>query len=217
MAQNPLNRHDPMLSYRDFRPDRARHLTVVDDRTYRRTCSEISPWSVIPGWKLPTALHDIMHVVFLGTARDLKPSLLAEFVDHGCLGDDATTLNYRLRAFSIEMHKAFRAEGNLFCVMLNGVHMRHGRLIKLNCVYLAIHLRISVRKILFTVRNTGLDNRGASFPALATAFKASHIKMTILWYLRQRSVEFATETEVPSLQLFFACQVVNGACVNEII
>ena len=131
MVQNPLNRHDPMLSYRDFRPDRARHLTVVDDRTYRRTCSEISPWSVIPGWKLPTALHDIMHVVFLGTARDLKPSLLAEFVDHGCLGDDATTLNYRLRAFSIEMHKAFRAEGNLFCVMLNGVHMRHGRLIKL--------------------------------------------------------------------------------------
>ena len=120
-----------MLSYRDFRPDRARHLTVVDDRTYRRTCSEISPWSVIPGWKLPTALHDIMHVVFLGTARDLIPSLLAEFVDHGCLGDDATTLNYRLRAFSIEMHKAFRAEGNLFCVMLNGVHMRHGRLIKL--------------------------------------------------------------------------------------
>lgn len=114
MAQNPVYRHDPLLSYQDFRPGQVRHLTVIDDATYRRTCRELSPWSAIPGWTLPTCLHDLMHVVYLGTARDLIPSLLGDFLDHGVLGDTSTTpVNTLLRSFSIDMHKVFRQERTL--------------------------------------------------------------------------------------------------------
>jgi len=117
MAQNPLNKHDPEMSYQDFRADSARHLTTIDDETYRRTCSNVSPWAAVPGWKLETCLHDLMHVLYLGTARDLIASLLADFVEFGCLGDESEPLHSRLRRFSIDMHQAFRAEKiNSFCL-----------------------------------------------------------------------------------------------------
>jgi len=115
-AQNPVYRHDPEMSYQDFRPDSARHLTTIDHGTYMRTCANVSPWHQVPGWKLETCLHDIMHVVFLGTARDLVGSLLADFLEYGVLGDAGESVNTKLRKFSLDMHKAFKTERKLgFC------------------------------------------------------------------------------------------------------
>ena len=116
-AQHPVYRHEPEMSYMNFDPDSARHLTAIDHETYVRTCSTVSPWHVVPGWTLGTALHDLMHVVFLGTARDLIPSLLADFLEHGVLGPVNEPVNQRLRKFSLEMHAAFRTERiRTFCL-----------------------------------------------------------------------------------------------------
>lgn len=112
-AQNPLYRHDPEMSYHNFSPDSARHLTTIDHETYMRTCDNVSPWHQVPGWRLDTCLHDLMHVVFLGTARDLISSLLADFLEHGVLGDVGEPINTRLRKFSLDMHKAFKSEESL--------------------------------------------------------------------------------------------------------
>lgn len=78
-----------------------------------RTCDNVSPWHQVPGWRLDTCLHDLMHVVFLGTARDLISSLLADFLEHGVLGDVGEPINTRLRKFSLDMHKAFKSEKSL--------------------------------------------------------------------------------------------------------
>jgi len=83
---------------------------MIDDGTYRRTAKVISPYHVIPGWTLGTCLRDLLHVVYLGTAKDLIPSLLADWLDHGLLGDHGMSTGDRLRSFSLEMHKVFNSE-----------------------------------------------------------------------------------------------------------
>lgn len=62
-------------------------------------------------------------------------------------------------------------------------------------------LRISVRKLFFTERNTGLIDP-SSYPVLGSAFKAAHIKM-IMWFMTIKAVEFAETTGVPHLNLHF--------------
>lgn len=53
--------------------------------------------------------------------------------------------------------------------------------------------RISVRKLSFTARNTGLDSN-SEYPELSTAWKAAHIKV-VLWFLCLKAVEFANATK----------------------
>ena len=111
MSQNRKHKNsDPAMWYDDFRDSSPRHLTTVDDQTYRRTCKTISPYSCIPGWTLGTTLRDIMHIVYLGTAQDLIPSLLADWISHDILGEPGQSVNERLRAFSLEMHQVFKQE-----------------------------------------------------------------------------------------------------------
>ena len=50
------------------------NLAGHDD--YLRCDSQLSPWRWVDGWHLSTAFHDPMHVMFLGTCRDLYGSCL---------------------------------------------------------------------------------------------------------------------------------------------
>lgn len=110
LSQRRTKHAEQDMLYVDFRDSCPRHLTVIDDATYRQTCKTLSPYACIPGWTLGTCLRDLLHVVFLGTAKDLVPSLLADWLDHGLLGDPTTALDSRLRSFSLEMHQVFRRE-----------------------------------------------------------------------------------------------------------
>lgn len=105
MAENCTKRSNPSMWYFDFRNDRPRHLTYITDRTYRSTTLELSPWTQVDGWTLGTCLHDWMHSVYLGTARDLLPSLLQDWLDLGLLGDNTISLHRRLRRFPFECNK----------------------------------------------------------------------------------------------------------------
>lgn len=123
LSQRRTKRSDPQMWFFDFRETSPRHLTTIDDATYRQTCKTLSPYHIIPGWSLGTCLRDILHVVFLGTAKDLLPSLLADWLDNGLLGEPLMSIDDRLRAFSLEMHATFRRERSLmqnfaiFCVV----------------------------------------------------------------------------------------------------
>lgn len=112
-AQNPVYRHEPEMSYKDFRVPSARRMTYMTHEDYMATCAVASPWSVVQGWPLGTCTWDVMHVVLLGTGQDLIGSLLADWAERGCLGDCSEPLNKRLRTFSLEMHRAFRSKGFL--------------------------------------------------------------------------------------------------------
>lgn len=110
MAQRRTKNSDHNMWFCDFRPSSARHLTEIDHATYIRTCKSISPYAVIPGWTLGTCLRDFLHVVYLGTAKDIIPSLLADWLDAGLLGGPPQTVDDRLRSFSLEMHGVFQRE-----------------------------------------------------------------------------------------------------------
>ena len=110
VAQKCAKSGNPDMRYDDFRLDRQRHLTRIDDATYRRTTSTISPYHVIPGWNLGSCLHDILHILYLGTARDLISCLLATWLDHGLLGGPHMSLADKLRQLSLEMHAEFRRQ-----------------------------------------------------------------------------------------------------------
>ena len=103
---------DDRMCYKDFRLESPRWLTRINHDTYMRTTPPraISPWHIIPGWSLESCLHDIMHVVYLGTGRDLVASLLGDFLECGVLGPPHLSVDHRLRLFSIEMNKFFKSE-----------------------------------------------------------------------------------------------------------
>lgn len=109
MACKPTGKNaDPHMNYQDFR-DGPRQQTFLNDATYRRTASIISPWHKVPGWSLHTCCHDLLHVVYLGTAKDMIGSLLADWLEHDLL--EGRTVDDKLKRFSIEMHANLRAEG----------------------------------------------------------------------------------------------------------
>ena len=49
-------------------------------------------------------------MVYLGTAKDLVPSILADWLDHNLLGGPRMNLDHKLRCFSLEMFKVFHDE-----------------------------------------------------------------------------------------------------------
>ena len=112
MAAKVSKNTDPRMTYKDFRPNLPRYLTRINHATYMRTtpAAFLSPWRVLQGWSLESCLHDMMHVVYLGTARDLIPSLLGDFLECGVLGSSDLSVDYRLKRFSIEMNRFFTKE-----------------------------------------------------------------------------------------------------------
>ena len=171
------------LMYCDFNRDAARRLTRISNDEYGSTCREISPWSHLEGWTVRSATHDLMHTLYLGIGRDLVPSLLADWVDLKLLG--AGGPETQLATLSREMRLKFKQEQRLgnFGVVL----MFPFPLLALN------RLRISVRKMSFTVKNTRLNKK---YPELSRGWKASHVKM-VLWFMSKKAVELASTNSEP--------------------
>ena len=83
---------------------------------------QTSPWSVVEGWHFKTAFHDPMHMIFLGTCRDLYPSSMGYWMRNGFFGTGS--LGQRLFQFSKEMKEACHHEGCLAAysnMIFNGV------------------------------------------------------------------------------------------------
>ena len=53
---------------------------------------------MVDGWHVGSAFHDPMHVVFLGTCRDLYPSSMGYWMRNGFFGEGS--LNDKLQLFS---------------------------------------------------------------------------------------------------------------------
>lgn len=73
--------------------------------------SPLSPWRNVDGWDLSTCYHDPMHVLFLGTCRDLYGSALGYWLRNGFYGEGS--MNEKLRAFSCDLKEHSRAAGSL--------------------------------------------------------------------------------------------------------
>ena len=94
------------MCYYDFNVDAPYSMTEISHATYVGTEPVVSAWVAMPGWALKTCMHDLLHTVFLGFARDLIGNLLADFLDHNMLGPG--NLEEKLERFSFEMNAEFR-------------------------------------------------------------------------------------------------------------
>lgn len=81
MSQNPTAKSMREMWFFDFREDSPRYLTYISDSTYRSTATTISPWAGVQGWSLRSCFFDLLHILYLGVARDLVANLLADFID----------------------------------------------------------------------------------------------------------------------------------------
>lgn len=68
----------------------------------------LSPWHVIDGWNLGVCFHDPMHVMYLGTCRDLYASALGFWVFNGFFG--VGSVAEKLRTFSYDLKEESRRQ-----------------------------------------------------------------------------------------------------------
>ena len=90
---------DPM-NYKNFSSRKAYDLTTINHDGYvHLDSSSLTPWLSVAGFNMETMMWDVLHNLYLGTARDFIASALKTLVLHGCynfLGetDMDTVLSY---------------------------------------------------------------------------------------------------------------------------
>ena len=113
MAPGKTKQTPACLSYHDFSPEATHRSTRITHDMYMAWMADSlvrrTPWAQFTGWHLDTTLLDWMHVVHLGTARDVCGSGLCTMVDDGLFGrgDSGTAL----RVFSIEFRAWMHRRG----------------------------------------------------------------------------------------------------------
>ena len=69
------SRPDPM-TYKNTARDAPYATTCKDHSEYVRTARHLSPWCAVPGFQFETMSFDMMHLVYLGIAKNHIPSCL---------------------------------------------------------------------------------------------------------------------------------------------
>lgn len=75
----------PAMNYKNFGSSEAWSLTSIDHHGYLHLHKEtLTPWLAVEGFTMDTMMWDLLHNIFLGTARDLVASGLHTLVTHKC-------------------------------------------------------------------------------------------------------------------------------------
>ena len=109
------NSHDAM-SYKNMAPVPPYARTQITHFEYVQSSTKLSPWMSIPGFSLETVSYDLLHVIYLGTARDHVPSMLLYMKLRGFAYEAGETAELYLKRISIEMRADCKAQGPLGAV-----------------------------------------------------------------------------------------------------
>ena len=83
------------------------HMRCSGNADYLRFTRPLSPWTCLQGWHLGCCFHDPMHVLFLGTCRDLYGSALGYWLRNDYYGEGSMAA--KLRQFSYDLKSQSRA------------------------------------------------------------------------------------------------------------
>ena len=64
------------MTYKNFSNDAPYTSTCKDHSTYLRTARRVTPWAQVEGFQFQHLSYDVMHLIFLGVARNHVPSAL---------------------------------------------------------------------------------------------------------------------------------------------
>lgn len=100
--QNFSARPHPM-TYKNTARDAPYVATFKNHDIYLRQAKRISPWSKVPGWSFDTLPYDMMHLVFLGIAKNHVPSCLKILKLWGYYYEEGESDDMFLKKVSYEM------------------------------------------------------------------------------------------------------------------
>ena len=106
-----MKESEPLLCFKDFREAAVHRMTEISNEDYIRCTRPLSPWAQVSGWNLYNNFRDFMHLVYLGTARDLIASDIKLLLLNRCLGQQREPADQKLWRLSEDMHRQCRNAG----------------------------------------------------------------------------------------------------------
>ena len=106
------NEENP-LSFKNMSPMAPYVTTCIGHAEYLARDPVTSPWCCVAGFQLETCTYDVMHLVFLGTARDHIPSCLKLMQHLGYCFQPGESDDMFLKRISIEMRTTCKQRGLL--------------------------------------------------------------------------------------------------------
>ena len=196
LAQRHSKNCNPALLFTDFSDAAAHLMTSISHSDYVRTHEPLTPWLNMPGFCIQTSFFDVMHCIWLGTAKDLYASALGFWHRSNCLVGN--NLSECLQNFSQRMKAAFKAQKMLCWICIFSV----------TCVWIWVFPPVGVQPFEDVPENGNLypeqhwigEERASEYPELGSTFKASSIKCAA-WYFAKGAEEIATASPEPSVEL----------------
>ena len=109
LAERPNKHGDPAMTFKNFFPGAAHLMTGFTHEEYLEFSTYPSPWQNMAGFHVNTCFRDPMHVIYLGTAKDLLASCLGLWCRHGHV--PGSNLSEQLRWVSAKQKSDCKAAG----------------------------------------------------------------------------------------------------------
>ena len=113
MAIQPMDSTQHPMTYKNTARDAPYAATCKDHDEYLRTARQQSPWCAVPGFQIETASFDMMHLVYLGIAKNHVPSCLKILKLYGYHYDAGESDEMFLKRVSIEMKQDCKEQKHL--------------------------------------------------------------------------------------------------------
>lgn len=110
-AIQPMTSAPHPMTYKNM-ADNAPYVTTCKDHgEYLRTARRITPWIAVEGFQFETISFDVMHLIFLGVARNHVPSVLKLLKTFGYHYSPAESDEKFLQRVSLEMKQDCKDHG----------------------------------------------------------------------------------------------------------
>ena len=179
--------------------------TCKNHDDYVRTARRLTPWLAVEGFQFERITFDMMHLVFLGVARNHVPSVLKILKLFGFHYEEGESDEKFLQRVSMEMKQDCKDHGLLRTVLLVVLTVLFLS-IMWDSVFLCLcefpKVRLYLPRRLLSVTNCGSFGQD-DYCELGSRFKGQHIK-TMVWWVAQK-VEEVTRNSA-AYAAFMSCR-----------
>lgn len=206
------------MNYKNMSENPPYELAVMDHGTYMATQC-VSEWSVIPGWHLHNCMYDVMHNLFLGTARDFIASSVRVLLEKGFFDKPGVERGSEtmFQHITLGIHEMFRKHkflewswqvlltdvSVLFLLLFEGIFHLSKTYVDIWSMHLVFDGACGVRPRLsywgpgIIKKHCFPISKDQKFAELGSKFKASHTKSLLWWLAAVTAQAFNASPYVP--------------------
>eukprot|EP00435_Cladocopium_sp_Y103_P011495 s710_g3.t1 len=196
-AIQPMTSQPHPMTYKNMSDDAPYAGTCKDHDDYVRTARRLTPWLAVEGFQFEHITFDMMHLVFLGVARNHVPSVLKMLKRFGFHYEEAESDEKFLKRVSMEMKQDCKDHGLPRKTQLSAVFLFYFVVIwwimTFACLCDFPKVRLYLPRRLLTVSNCGSFGQD-DYCELGSRFKAQHVK-TMVWWIAQKVQEVTKDSD----------------------